>query len=607
MAWERRDTWALAALLAWPVWYVLGAATTFQYADSAEFLTVAATGGVAHPPGYPLYTWLGWLAVALWPGMVPTALALLAALLTWGTLAGIYTTARVLGCRPGPALFGASVAGVSYHLWKHATLPEAFALLGCQAAWLCALACIAASDDADIIHRRRAWLGYALLAGLATAHHHTIVLTFPLGVLLLWKLFRDKDISQRPRLFVMGCACFVVGLLPYVHLWWRGSASLIGSWGHIQGFGDVLDHFLRREFGTFQSGLNAGARRWWSHSLGYLGKSLSWRGSFPLGLGGVWLLGMFFAAVAWRRRREKALPFVLDGRVVAIGLTWCLAGLAFPILLKMGTTPLAQTIVARFYLLPDVFLGVFAALGAAWLATLFPGPFERHVARNAALLWLGVAAFLQFPKASAHKRLWLESYARDVLRELPKDALLLEADNEAVCFGMNYLQHVLKLRPDVRFICLPLLARRWYVARLRRRWPDFRYKWRPKRIYSLGIIDHYSRRKRPVHVTTKYSRSMQTRYVWLPFGLTWQLLPPKTKSPSPKDVFVHMQENFKKVQRPWRLPRPGERPWEASVVVRYAMPWYYLAVILEQMKEPALARRCLQVAKRWRVQKSSTP
>ena len=52
-------------LLLWLTFFTLYAATTARDvlpADSGEFQLTAATWGIAHPPGYPLYT----VASALW-------------------------------------------------------------------------------------------------------------------------------------------------------------------------------------------------------------------------------------------------------------------------------------------------------------------------------------------------------------------------------------------------------------------------------------------------------------------------------------------------------------------------------------------------------------
>src|SRR5215207_7572765 len=41
------------------VTYLLTLSPTVNFLDSGELITVGATGGIAHPPGYPLYTILG--------------------------------------------------------------------------------------------------------------------------------------------------------------------------------------------------------------------------------------------------------------------------------------------------------------------------------------------------------------------------------------------------------------------------------------------------------------------------------------------------------------------------------------------------------------------
>ena len=41
--------------------YLLTLAPTVTFIDSGELATVAATLGIAHPTGYPLFALLGWL------------------------------------------------------------------------------------------------------------------------------------------------------------------------------------------------------------------------------------------------------------------------------------------------------------------------------------------------------------------------------------------------------------------------------------------------------------------------------------------------------------------------------------------------------------------
>ena len=45
--------------------YLVTCSPTINFTDSGELVTVAWTGGIAHPPGYPLYTLIGTAALQL--------------------------------------------------------------------------------------------------------------------------------------------------------------------------------------------------------------------------------------------------------------------------------------------------------------------------------------------------------------------------------------------------------------------------------------------------------------------------------------------------------------------------------------------------------------
>ena len=61
------------------VGYVKTLAPTVSFFDSGELIAAAATFGVAHPPGYPLYVLLGWLFSKLPVGGVAYRLNLMSA------------------------------------------------------------------------------------------------------------------------------------------------------------------------------------------------------------------------------------------------------------------------------------------------------------------------------------------------------------------------------------------------------------------------------------------------------------------------------------------------------------------------------------------------
>lgn len=646
MSCYQRDAIAVVGIMSWLVIYWFGGASTFQPADSAEFLTVIATRGVAHPPGYPLYTMLGILAHSLWPDSVTHALAWLAATISWGTLLGIYLTLRQLTRHRWSAFWGTCLAGMSLHLWKHATHPEAFALLGFFAAWLSAATVYALDPERTESQRRVAWFLYALGVGLASAHHHTIVFTAPLGTLLLYRLFW----SNRTRLsspwwtWNVGVLLFLLGLTPYLYLLWAGQTNTPGSWGSIPNLQALWDHFLRKEFGTLQSGIYAAERPFWFHSWQYLKRAFHPHHTYPSGLFVFPLWGLLvFLSRNWgtstaTTKRDSAsdteattqtmletaakpTPHRWQREIVwAWFCSWLLAGLLFPTQLKMGTSSLDQYVAARFFLLPDIFLSLFSGIGIHQLyvyAAVLQHKHAQssHVSSQSApqhswrrlkpllhltlCYWLVMGTVFQYKRASSQHRNWLENYALDTLREVPHGALLLEANDEAICFGILYLQRVRRLRPDIRMVCLPLLSRRWYVEQLRSLWPEFSYTWNPRHISSLALIGHYLRLKRPVHTTELYNQSIQTHFPWVPHGVTWKVWSSTQPVPSPQQVEQHLLRRYRTLSRQTPLPSPQEAPWPARLVRRYATPWLALASTYRQMRNMQAVRRCRRRARLW--------
>ncbi len=118
----------------WLAFFLIYAATTawdVLPADSGEFQLIAARWGIAHPPGYPLYTVLGGLWVSLLPfGSVAFRLNLLSAFLAATTLLLLFDAVRVWATTWGQAPRAACLGGLGAVLalgaastfWAQATI-----------------------------------------------------------------------------------------------------------------------------------------------------------------------------------------------------------------------------------------------------------------------------------------------------------------------------------------------------------------------------------------------------------------------------------------------------------------------------------------------------
>jgi len=96
-------------------------APTVLPADSGEFQLVSATLGIAHPPGYPLYTLLGRLFTLLPLGDVAYRVNLMSAVFAALTLALVSRATRQLSGSLAAGLAAAVALGATPTFWAQAT------------------------------------------------------------------------------------------------------------------------------------------------------------------------------------------------------------------------------------------------------------------------------------------------------------------------------------------------------------------------------------------------------------------------------------------------------------------------------------------------------
>src|SRR5262245_37255066 len=206
---------ALAGVIPLTV-YVATLTPTVAGGDAGEMITVAYLLGVAHPPGYPLYTMLAKLASLIPFGTVAWRVNLFSALAA--------SAATLLLCRAvirwtGDVAAGALAAGALAFgplVWPYAITAEVFALNNLFAAGLVYVSVSAAREHAatGTVSARTLNLG-ALWLGLGFAHHHILVfLGIPYALFLL-ALTGHRVIS--PRVPAMFAGLVLLGLTPYLY------------------------------------------------------------------------------------------------------------------------------------------------------------------------------------------------------------------------------------------------------------------------------------------------------------------------------------------------------------------------------------------------------
>lgn len=194
--------------------------------DGQELTLAAATLGLAHKTGYPLFTWLGFAFTRLVPiGDAAYRTNLMSATLGAASVALAYRIARELHVERMVAAFAALLFGVSTSFWAQAVVTEVYAPNACLVAFTLWLALRwARRAEAPETHARaeRLFPRFALVYGLSLGTHLSSLGFAP--AYALFTLLIDPRILGRPRTVARAVACFLLGAAQFLWLPLRAGA-----------------------------------------------------------------------------------------------------------------------------------------------------------------------------------------------------------------------------------------------------------------------------------------------------------------------------------------------------------------------------------------------
>ena len=248
----RWDAIGLALLFAAAlVLYSTSTPRTVMLEDDGLFITTATFAGVAHPPGYPLYVALGWLASHVPFGSVAWRVHALSGLMGALTCVCIaWIVLRRTGNRPAAYLAGAALA-VSGHFWSQAIIADVYTTN--TAVVFLTLALV---QEAAQRRSTRLWGASASVCGLGLANHYPLlILASPL--FLAFALGAGKDFRSRVPWLLP------VAVLPAAALYgwmvWRSHQPLpINFLGPIESWSEFLAFVDRSIYGHIDKNVNAG-------------------------------------------------------------------------------------------------------------------------------------------------------------------------------------------------------------------------------------------------------------------------------------------------------------------------------------------------------------
>ena len=349
------------------VLYVGTLAPTILAADGGEFQIVGPVLGVAHPPGFALYTMLAKLFSLLPFGEVAYRVNLMGAVTGALTLVVVSRTARYIAGSTWAGLAAACALGVSTTFWAQSTTANIRALTILLIALCCSFLTRYLSLPAGGRESTRALTGFAFSYGLAIAHHAWPAVLAPLlaGV-VLW---HEPLLFRRPRRWPRYLIAFALPFLSDLYIVARALTGAPFGTADLVDAGRVVDHLIGRGFSGDMFAYLHLDRTLWERFL-VVGNILHLQFGLPLlllaGVGAVWLVGhrpklavlfggvfLVMAFIVATYRAPQSVEYLMPAYVPVAVCVGCVGALVHRLTLPRAP----RALLAALLFLPSVALG----------------------------------------------------------------------------------------------------------------------------------------------------------------------------------------------------------------------------------------------------------
>ena len=429
----RTDAVGLALLFAGAfALYAVSAPRGVVLEDDGLFITTATFAGVAHPPGYPLYILLGWLATLVPLGEVAWRVHALSGLM--GALACAcvaWIVLRRTGNRPAALLAGAALA-VSEHFWSQAIIADVYTTNAAAVFLTMALA-----QEAAAARSARLWVAAAAVCGLGLANHYPLlILASPL--FLAYAVGSGRDFWRRLPYLIPVAALAVAAL--YGWMVWRSHQPLpVNFLGPIRSWSEFLSFVDRSIYSHIDQNPNAGLV-----DKFYFAGHFTMQALLQFGVIGT-LAALWGAVASWRRGWRLGIS--------CEALAFAASSFLLVAMLGFNYEPLRISTFRPYPLVAYGVLALWLGLGAHALTLWARGrrrPLLPAVYAACALLVAALGG-RNFEINDRSRERFAEEQARALLDVLEKDsAFVLYAD--PFVGPISYLHWVKGLRPDLRLL-----------------------------------------------------------------------------------------------------------------------------------------------------------
>jgi len=450
--------------------YLKTLAPTVDFIDSGELAAVAATLGIAHPTGYPLFTLIGYVFAHLPLGLrtiyqlnlmsaVLCSLAVyfvyrfLVLLLSETAHSGLVTKRRADRAQPEKPLradvvhiaAGASALTLafSHTYWSQALSIEVYSLhilfLSLNLYFFTG-AMLEHLRNPGSKHSFLSWYGFALILGLSFTNHMTTILLAPAFLYLYFKTHGSSRASWKK---IAGAVVpFLIGFSVYLYLPLRAAQEPTLNWGNPVTLEKFWWHFTGKQYRVWIFSSFESAARQFNYFLETFPKEYAY---LPLGLA---ILGL---VILFRNARPLFLYTVI------LFLTCVLYSINYDI-----------HDIDAYFLLAYVVTAVWIAFGAVKIVEEIR---NRWMQRAFAAVLVAMPLYVHYENVDESGNYAVEDYTMNMFASLEPNAIVLSYQWDYFVSAAYYFQLVEHVRPDVVVLDKELFRRSWYFPQLENQYP----------------------------------------------------------------------------------------------------------------------------------------
>jgi tetratricopeptide (TPR) repeat protein len=489
--------------------------------DTGDFISASIVMGVAHPPGYPLFTLLGFLFTRLNIFTPAFMVGLVTALSSSLAVVIFYLISLKLSKSKLISVISSFILSFNLLFWFYAEIAEVFSLNILFSLILILLA-IQFSERKKIMY----FFLLSFVAGLSLTNHHTVVLIYPSILIITFKEF--FKLIKKPKNILYSLLFFALGFSVYLYVPFASFFNPPVNWIPVNDIQSFLRLFLRSDYGTF----NAGPFSTANVAERMAGLSIYFK----------YLVTQFTIPTVFLILTGLISSFKSNKRIfTAILIGFLLSG---PIFIGYAGFPLINAfyigINERFFLLSFVIVLLFVPFGLRGIGNITNKIFKKNIYEK---LFIGIFIIIplslfyyNFPKTDLSNITIGDDFAYDYLSSLPKNSLFL-VGGDTPLLNSWYIHYGLNYRRDITIVNINQTKTDSYYNKEK----DEYLKKNPKDVndpnFKLKLIKYISL-KRPVYSSETISATGKFEKIrWVPYGLVNKFFQESDRLPSQEEYF----------------------------------------------------------------------